>query len=179
MEFFETVNGRHSYRGTFADAPVSAADLTKIVEAGIKAPSAVNRQTTSFVIIDEREVLEKIRALAPDNRVLGTCQAIIVVVADGPEESPRPGSFFGVQDYAAAIENMLLAITALGYASVWTEGILHRDEDKGSRVVAGLLGVPSTKNVCALLPLGVPAEPLVDRGRKPFEERAYWNQWSS
>jgi nitroreductase len=179
MEFFETVSGRHSYRGAFTDAPVPHADLTKIVEAGIKAPSAVNWQTTSFVIVNEPDVLDRIKALAPDSRVLGTCQAIIVVVMDGPEESPRPGAFFGFQDYAAAVENMLLAITALGYASVWTEGMLHREEDKGAHIVADLLGVPSPKRVRALLPVGVPAEPLVDRGRRPFDERAHWNHWAN
>ena len=179
MEFFETVNSRHSYRGAFTDTSVPQADLVSIVEAGIKAPSAVNWQTTSFVIVNESDVLERIKALAPGSKVLATCQAIIVVVADGPEESPRPGLFFGVQDYAAAVENMLLAITALGYASVWTEGMLHSNNDENARILAELLGVPSPKTVCALLPVGVPAEPLVDRGRKPFDERAYWNHWAS
>ena len=78
MEFFETVNSRHSYRGPFTDAPVLDTDLVKIVEAGIKAPSAGNRQTTSFVIVNEPEVLDQIRAQAPDNRTLSTCQAAIV-----------------------------------------------------------------------------------------------------
>jgi len=176
MEFFETVNSRHSYRGPYTDAPVPDADLVKIVEAGIKAPSAANWQTTSFVIVNDPEVLNKIRALAPDIKGLNTCQALIAVVADGPEESPRPGLFFGVQDYAAATENMLLAITALGYASVWTEGMLARDDN--ARTVGDLLDVPSPKKVRVLLPVGVPAEPLADRGRKPFVERAHWNHWS-
>jgi nitroreductase len=176
MEFFDVVNGRHSYRGPYTDAPVPGADLVKIVEAGINAPSAVNWQTTTFVIVNGPEVLSKIAALAPDVKGLNTCPALIAVVADGPEESPRPGLFFGVQDYAAATENMLLAITALGYASVWTEGMLARNDNW--RAVGELLGVPSPKRVRVLLPVGVPAEPLVARGRKPFAERAHWNHWA-
>ena len=177
MELFEAVNGRHSYRGFYTGAPVPEADLAKIVEAGISAPSAVNWQTTSFVIVNEPEILSRIASLAPDIKGLNTCPALIAVVADGPEESPRPGLFFGVQDYAAATENMLLAITALGYASVWTEGVLARNENW--RAVGEWLGVPSPKRVRALLPVGVPAEPLGSRVHKPFAERAHWNHWSS
>jgi nitroreductase len=179
MEFSEALNGRHSYRGRFTDAPVPETDLAKIVEAAIKAPSAVNWQTTSFVIVNQPELLQKIAAMAPENKGLSTCRAVIVVVMDGPEESPRPGLFFGLQDYAAAIENMLLAITALGYASVWSEGILHHDEDRNARLSGELLGVPEPKKLCALLPVGVPAEPVVEHERKPFDQRAHWNHWSS
>ena len=177
MKFFEAVNSRHSYRGPFTGDPVPDADLVKIVEAGIKAPSAGNRQTTNFVIVNNPEVVQQIAALAPNSQGLGTCQAIIVVLMDWPEDSGGPG--MGFHDYSAAVENMLLAITALGYASVWTEGMLHTDEDKNAKVVADMLGVPSSKKVRTLLPVGVPAEPLTDRGRKPFDERTSWNQWGS
>lgn len=178
MEFFDALNGRHSYRGAFTDAPVAKADLTTIVEAGINAPSAVNWQTTSFVIVDEPGILDRIKALAPGNQTLGTCQALIVVLSDGPEESPRPGAYFAQQDSAAAVENMLLAITALGYASVWTQGMLHTNDDENASAIAELLGVPSAKLVVTLLPIGVPADEVVAHPRKPFAERAHWNQWS-
>ena len=98
MECFEALNGRHSYRGAFTDAPVPDADLFKIVQAGIKAPSAANWQTTSFVIVNQPHLLEQIAALAPGSEGLSTCKAVIVVVMDGPEESRRPGLFFGLQD---------------------------------------------------------------------------------
>ena len=34
---------------------------------------------------------------------------------------------FGAEDCAAAVANMLLAITAVGYATVWTDGALRRE----------------------------------------------------
>ena len=178
MEFFEVVNNRHSYRGPFTDAPVPDEDLSRIVEAGIKAPSGGNRQSTSFVVVNDASVIEQIAALAPNSQVLATCPALIAIVVNRPPESEAPGPCFGFQDYAAAMENMLLAITALGYASVWLEGMLHSQEGKGARAVADILGVPSPKVVRALIPVGVAAEPLSDRGRKPFDERACWNRWA-
>ena len=54
MEFFETVAKRYSHRTPFLDQPVPDADVRKIVEAGIQAPSGQNCQTTSFVVVTDR-----------------------------------------------------------------------------------------------------------------------------
>ena len=55
-----------------------------------------------------------------------SAQAAIVVVMD-PMATSDKAYTFGVEDYAAAVENMLLAIQALGYATVWIDGALRRD----------------------------------------------------
>ena len=174
MEFFEVVNSRHSYRGPFTAQPVPQADLRRIVEVGIKAPSGMNAQTTTFVVVDDPMLLRQIWALAPDNKALSTCPALIALVMDGPDDAGRP-PVVGVEDYAAAAGYLLLAITSLGYASVWIQGMLSRPEN--AQAIGALLGVPAPKTVRVMLPLGVPAEPLSDRGRKTFDERARWNRW--
>lgn len=48
---------------------------------------------------------------------------------------------FAIQDYSAAIENMLLAIIALGYESCWYEGHIT-DEDQIGKKMAHILNVP-------------------------------------
>lgn len=48
---------------------------------------------------------------------------------------------FCIQDYSAAIENMLLAIIALGYQSCWYEGHIT-DEDQIGKKMAHILNVP-------------------------------------
>ena len=59
MELFESIRRRHSYRGPFRDQPVRRADPERIVEAGIRAPSGRNAQTTSFVIVDDPELVPR------------------------------------------------------------------------------------------------------------------------
>jgi nitroreductase len=80
-----------------------------------------------------------------------------------------------VEDSAAAVENMLLAITALGYATVWIDGWLrlqgHADQ------VGQLLGLPAGKVVRILLPIGVPAEAWPQKEKLPFEQRAWFNRY--
>ena len=172
MDVFEAVSKRYSYRGEFTDAPVPREDLIKIVLAGIHAPSGKNEQTTSFVIVDDTELLGQVARIV-DKPVCHSAKAMIVCVID-----PRPvlGSLsFAVEDCAAAVENMLLAITALGYATVWLDGTL-RSEDKAARI-ARLLGVPEDKSVRILLPLGVAAEPGTQKEKLPFEKRAWFNRY--
>jgi nitroreductase len=79
-----------------------------------------------------------------------------------------------VQDYSAAIENMLLAITALGYASCWIEGQVTKDSETQEKVNK-LLKISAENTVVAFLPVGVP----VNEGKRPayksFSERAWFN----
>ena len=173
MDVFEAIEKRYSYRGDFTDAPVARQDLVKVVEAGIRAPSAKNEQVTSFVIVDDPQLLEQVAQIV-DKPVCNTARAMIACVVD-----PRPvvGEIsFGPEDCAAAVENMLLAATALGYATVWLDGVL-RAEDKAARV-AKLLGVPQDKSLRILLPLGVAAEPGTQKEKLPFEQRAWFNRYA-
>jgi nitroreductase len=95
------------------------------------------------------------------------------------DPAPAPGKqyAFGIEDCAASVENMLLAITALGYGTVWTDGALRRLGVAGE--IGQLLGVPDHLQVKVLLPLGVPAKNVSQREKKPFRERAFWNRYGS
>jgi len=71
----------------------------------------------------------------------------------------------GLQSVAAAIENMLLAIHALGYGSCWMTGPLVAQE-----AFQKLLGYGKEQTAVALLPMGVPDENPPARSRKPLKE---------
>lgn len=172
MDLFDAIANRYSYRGDFTNGPVLRKDLEKIVQAGIQAPSACNEQVASFVIVDDPQLLSRIAEIIGKS-VCNSAKAMIACVAD-----PRPvyaGLAFSAEDCAAAVENMLLAITALGYATVWLDGVLRR-EDRAARI-GQLLGVPSGKMVRIVLPIGVPVEPGHQRERLPFDQRAWFNRY--
>lgn len=172
MDIFEAIERRHCYRAAFLDEAVPREDLRRIVEAGIRAPSGCNGQTTTFVIVDDADTLAQIRALAPGKPHIDTAPAMIVCAIE-----PRPvyeEMSFEVEDCAAAVENMLLAIEALGYATVWIDGMLRRDGR--AEALAELLDVPEGRQVRIILPLGRPAKRWAQREKKPFEERAWFNR---
>jgi nitroreductase len=172
MELFEAIRSRHSYRGPFLKRAVPRDDLSRIVEAGLMAPSGYNSQTTSFVIVDEAELIRAVADIM-GKAALREVPALIVVLMDG-DGSPGKNFRFGVEDYSAATENLLLAITALGYASVWIDGAL-RSERRAERI-AELLGVPGRLEVRVVLPVGIPAEKWTQQAKKPFDERAWFNR---
>lgn len=174
MDLFEAITKRHSYRGAFEDKPVPREDLRRIVQAGIQAPSGINLQTTSFVIVDDAELVAQIHAMHKMQLAMQQAKAYIVCIMDKHVDTIS-GPTFQVEDCAAAVENMLLAITALGYASVWIDGWL-RGENR-AEIIGDLLGAPKNKIVRVLLPIGVPVTHQTQREKKAFEERAWFNRY--
>ena len=174
MEVFEAIAKRHSYRGPYKDAPVPREDLKRIVEAGLQAPSGCNAQTTRFIIVDDPELVQKIASMPGCRQSVSEAKAFICCIVDKQPESVFENLSFVVEDCAAAVENMLLAITDLGYATVWIDGWL-RVEGRAEQV-GQILGVPEDKIVRIILPLGIPAESHSPKEKKPFEERRVWNE---
>ena len=146
-------------------------DLRKILQAGLDAPSGCNRQTTSLIAVDDPAVLEKLRAVI-DPPVADTAPAMICVLTQ--RINAYRDRCFAVQDYAAAIENMLLAAVALGYQSCWYEGHIT-DEDRIGARMAEILHVPEGYELVCMLPVGTAADEPGAPKKKPFEERAWFN----
>lgn len=170
MELFETIAKRHSYRGEFLDKRVPRDDLHKIVQAAIAAPTGCNAQTVSFVIVDKSELIAEIAVLLGGKTVCKTAQAMIVCVCDKTPASR--GISFYIEDCAAATQNMLLAVTDLGYATVWLDGAIRGTI---ASQIGKLLSVPDDKEVRVLLPLGIPKEKGTPNSKKSFDERAWFN----
>ena len=173
MDTLECIKGRYSYRGAYKSAPVPREDLEKIIKAGLEAPSGCNKQTTSIVGLDDHKLLDSITRIVKKNGFGGKDAPAGICVL-----SRRiPGYadvYFNIQDYAAAIENMLLAITALGYASCWIEGQVTESAET-QKQIAKLLNIPDEYTVVAYLPVGVPEEEGKRPAYKKFSERAWYN----
>ena len=171
MNTLELIRSRRSYRGKYLPEPVPGEDLRAILEAGLAAPSGCNKQTTSLIAVDDPEVLAELHSVI--TRDIGkTAPAVICVLTQ--RKIAYRDRCFAVQDYAAAIENMLLAIEALGYRSCWYEGNLT-DEDRIGDKMAEVLGVPDGYELICMLPVGKAAEEGVCPNKKPFGERAWFN----
>ncbi|MCI9552792.1 MAG: nitroreductase [Acutalibacter sp.] len=172
MNILELIQNRRSYRGRYEAAPVPREDLRRIMEAGLAAPSGCNQQTTSLIAVDDPALLEKLKA-AIDPPVAQTAPAAIFVLTQ--EICAYRDKRFNVQDYSAAIENMLLAANALGYESCWYEGHIT-DDDRIDRKLAEMLDVPEAYKLVCFLPVGKAAQKLGQGpAKKPFEQRAWWN----
>ncbi len=175
MDLFEAIQKRHSYRGEFRLQRIPREDLQKIVQAGLQAPSGKNCQTTEFVIIDDTDIIAKIRSMHPTNKAMQQAAAYIACIVNVDAPETYEGFSFEIEDCAAAVENMLLAITALGYASVWVDGWLRLEGRAGE--IGKEIGLPVGKIIRIILPVGVPTEQRSQPEKKPFEERAWFNRY--
>ena len=172
MDALQAIAVRRSYRGAYRPVPVPRTHLTAILQAGLDSPSGCNKQTVKLIAVDDPELLKRVKAEI-DPPVGETAPAAVCVL------SRRVCAYrdrcFSVQDYSAAIENMLVAITALGYASCWYEGHIT-DTDAIGRKMARVLGVPEEYELVCFLPVGIPAEKIPSAPRKQtFAERAFFN----
>ena len=172
MDLFEAIEKRHSYRGTYRPDPVPRRDLEAIILAGMAAPSGCNKQTPQFIAVDDPEVLDRLRAVITP-KVAETAPAMICVLAR--RIIAYRDRCFAVQDYSAAIENMLLAIVALGYQSCWYEGHIT-DVDRIGDKMARILGAPEEYEMVCLLPVGIAADAVPACPKKQeFTDRAWFN----
>ncbi|WP_297957926.1 nitroreductase family protein [uncultured Ruminococcus sp.] len=170
-DILDIIRNRTSYRGKYINAPVPAADLAKILEAGAAAPSGCNKQTASFIAVDDAVLLKEIKSLI-DPPIAETAPAFILVLTQ--RIIAYRNKCFNVQDYSAAIENMLLAIKALGYESCWYEGHITDDDDIAGKIAAHM-GIPDDYKIVCILPVGKPAEETHQTAKKPFESRIWFN----
>jgi nitroreductase len=163
MDALEAIRTRRSIRKYTGEA-IPREALEKIVDAGRLAATGSNRQPWDFVVVTDRATIVKFK---PAGHWMEQAGAVIGVALD-------PSTRWWVEDGAAAIQNMLIAVTALGYGACWVEGdALPREE-----FYKGLLGIPPEKRLLALVPVGVPAESPT-KEKKPLEEVLHWERYST
>lgn len=175
MNTLEAISQRHSYRGRYKDIPVLREDLKTIMQAGLDAPSGCNKQTTSLIAVDDMDLLKKIYNVI-DPPVAESAPAAIFVLSE--KIIAYRDRCFNIQDYSAAIENMLLAITELGYQSCWYEGHIT-DDDRINDRIAEILNVPDEYEVVCFLPIGIAEEEVKITQKKDFEKRAWFNSFKA
>ena len=81
MSIIDIISQRHSYRGKYKSVPVPREDLITIMKAGLDAPSGCNKQTTSLIAVDDKEILKKLHKVI--NPPVGeTAPAMICVLSE-------------------------------------------------------------------------------------------------
>ena len=77
----ETIRNRRSVR-QFTSAPVTQEQVEKLLEAGIMAPSAMNKQPWHFIVCRDREMMERFQTVHPYSKMLSQAPVMILVCGD-------------------------------------------------------------------------------------------------
>ena len=133
----------------FTDQPVSEADITSLLEAGMAAPSAMNRRPWHLIAITDKQVIQEIAQSPPYGRTLPGAPLVIVVCGD-----PSVSSWW-LQDCTLATQNILVAAAGLGLGGVFL-GCHDKPEREGP--IRQALGIPDEIGMASVLCIGHPAE---------------------
>ena len=169
MEFFDVIARRGSYRGEFEQSSIPQEELYRILDAGIRAPSGYNLQTATFYAVTDELLRRSLAEIFPTKAV--QTAPVILVVTSQCIHSGDHNLQFETEDYAAATENIMLAITASGYAGVWMDGMMKFDGHTDA--VRQLLHIPDSETPRTIIPFGKPAGPVSQRPKKAFHERVH------
>lgn len=164
-EYLEFLLTRRSIR-RFRDEPVDDSLLTRILDVARFAPSAKNSQPWEFIIIKDRETIERLSKIHRWSIPLSRSPVGIVVVCN-PEESPT--SY--LVDCANATLYLILAAHAFGLGTVWIQALRNVDE------INEVLGIPKGKVPVAIIAMGWPDESPRPRERKPLKEIVYLDRY--
>ncbi|MCK4511358.1 nitroreductase family protein [bacterium] len=163
----DAILARRSIR-SYTDEPVSEEHITAMLEAAMSAPSGMNRKPWHFVVVSEREKLDRLGATTKSWGMLKEATLAVVVCGD-----PGISEKYWDQDSIAALENLLIAVSMLGLGAVWL-GCHPNPERVGP--VREILGVPEPVVPIAVLSIGHPAEEKEPRTQYD-EERVHRNGW--
>jgi nitroreductase len=163
MEVFEAVRTVLAVR-EYQDKPVPPETVRRIVEAGRLTGSSMNRQPWHFIVVQNRDTLRQLGALAKTGPYTAQAPLAIVVAI---QRTP-----FAVSDGSRAIQSMMLTAWSEGIGSNWV-GFM------GMKEVKPLLGIPDDLDVLAIIPFGYPARPVGKgrKNRKPLSEVAHLEQF--
>jgi nitroreductase len=151
---------RRSIRA-FTQREIPESLLTDLLEAAMAAPSAVAKDPWHFIVLRSRAGLDQLAALLPNGKMLTGATAALVVCGDLNQAHDRELSFL-LQDLSAAVENILLAASALGLGACWL-GIHPREERIAA--VSRHYALPANILPVAGIALGWPAQESPARTR--------------
>ena len=169
MNTMQAIAKRRSIR-KFTDQTISLEQINTLLKAAMLAPTARNCQEWEFVVVRERDILNKIKEAHPYAQMLATANCALIVCADMKREM-APGYWPG--DCGAATQNILLAATELGLGSVWL-GVYPNEERM--KDMAAILQLPENIKPFNVIALGYPDEEKEDVDR--FDtHKVHYEKW--
>jgi nitroreductase len=154
MDFFEIVKQRRSIR-LFADRPVAEEQIERVLETALAAPSAGNLQAYRIFVVKSNEVRAALTAAALGQDCVRTAPVVLVFCTHAAQAAKKYGErgerLYTLQDATIACTFAMLAIEALGLATVWVGAFREEAAWKAIGSPEGLVPV-------AMLPFGYAGE---------------------
>lgn len=165
MQTFDTISKRTSAR-TYQAKSIDKILLEKLVDAGRRAPTARKVEPWEFIVVTNKERLEKLgEVVSPNGTFVKDAASCIVIYCKDTK--------YYLEDGCAATENILLTAADLGLGACWIAG----DKKPYAAQVAELFGVPDGLKLISLIALGWPEQELTQSRNRSLKEVLHWEQF--
>ena len=190
QDMLDFIRSRRSTRA-FKESPVDRALTEMVLEAGRYAPSGGNSQTSHFLVIQDREILDKLAVLVREafagmeiTKGMYPSMANSIRLSKGGKyvfhynapvlilAANRKDYGNSLADISCALENMMLMANALDLGSCWINQLKWLNEDEKLLLLERELGMKEGERVFGALALGWPAsgapvrDPLPRKGNE-------------
>ncbi len=164
MNNLDFIFQRRSIRKYTGEA-VDKKTIEQLLSAAMSAPSACAKDPWRFIVVHNKETLQKISEGLPNGKFLPDAPVGIVICGDIESAHANELSYM-LQDCSAAIENLLLAVTALGLGACWLG--VHPREDRVKHIKT-IFKLPENIIPVGVIAIGYPAETPAPRQRGKAE----------
>jgi len=154
MEVMSAIDARREIT-KFKPDPIPQEVLDTLIRSLYLAPSGNNLPSREYIVVENKEMLRALTPTTPYMPWLADAAAGVVIVAN-PVESK-----YWLQDASIASGFVWLAAVSLGLGAAWGAVYHSEDAEESKRRedhVRGLLGVPESYRVLAILGFGYPDE---------------------
>lgn len=146
MDALLCLKTRRSIRTFAPGADVPAAAIDQMIDCARLAPTAMNKQPWTFLVVRDAATRARVVELAGHGEFLLTAPVGIAVCLDEWD--------YWKEDGSAAVMALLLAAHAQGLGACW----LSMEPHAYAPGVKSLLGVPDNVHLLAIVAVGQPAE---------------------
>ena len=154
----------------FKDTKITEEEIKQLLQSGMQAPSAKNQQPWEFIVVTDKDLLDKLSSMHKGSWPLKTAPLAIIPMLLPSDKSPH----MTVQDVSAATENILLEAVNLDLGAVWI-GVYPLEE----RIehVSNIFNIKGDKLPFSMIAIGHPMNEK-DVTIRYDESRVHRNNWS-
>lgn len=174
MELDKTIKSRRSVR-KFKNKKPNWRRIIECIDAMRYTPMAGNNFTLKFILVDDKEKIQKLAEASQQDFISQT--EYVVVVCSNPSRTinayGEKGEVYCRQQAGAAIQNFLLSIIDKGLATTWIGYFVEEQIKK-------ILKIPEKTNVEALFPIGFEFEkPKSQKEKIDLDNVLYFNNYGN
>jgi len=153
----------------FKPEGITEEQITTLLKSGMQAPSAHNQQPWEFIVIDDKEILNKMSKMSKGSWPLAQAPLAIVTMMRESDKSPR----MIPQDLSAVTQNILLEAVNLGLGAVWI-GVFPLEERL--EFVSNILDINGSVQPFSIIAVGHPLKEK-EMTYRYDENRVHRNGW--